>query len=355
MPRDQEQGAEGHMPSKDTDPRQQAESALLFQQGLTCALILLLVGTLAYGLRSGAAQAPAAAAAPAKRFSSPYAEAIRPPGWSGGVSGSTFLFASPGGDAHVLLHALRDEAWALNAVDANPEALAPVVATALAAAGLTLPGLSFANLQTDQPFHNFTALRFSLSSPGCQGIGVLFYSGDARLLYLGTWTPGNEEDERRAIASLDHVALTPPYDAVLYQRPVVDTSQPADVLHGLDEAASRLTEARSALEAGQHDMLSLQRAMSGLEAAMKKVAIAQAYCAEFPQSADLVAAAWQCRRLRATRMNQMKGQVLQYRAMGNTTAARSIAHDLIVACSLDSDLHVKAWAERQYQNLAAKD
>jgi hypothetical protein len=342
------------MSTQGSDRRQQAESSVLFQQGMTCALILLIVGILVYGLH-----APSAASSPAtlsaKRFACPYAEAIRPSGWTGGVNGTTFLFASPDGSAQALLYALRDKAWELAAIDANPAALGPVVETALGAAGLTLSGLAFANLQTDQPFHNFTALRFSFSAGARQGIGVLFYSGDVRFLYLGIWTPGNEDEERRAIACLDHVALVPPYDGALFQRPVTDTRLPVDLVQGLSEAESRLTEARTALDAGQHDMLSLQRAMSGLEAAMKRVAVAQAYCAEFPQAAELVAAARECRRLRELRMNQMKGQVLQYRAMGNTTAARSIAHDLIVACSLDGDLRVKAWAERQYQNLSPQE
>ena len=208
-----------------------------------------------------------------------------------------------------------------------------------------------ADLQADQPFHDFPALRFSLAAGKRQGIGVLFYSGDVRYLYLGLWSPGDDRGERLAMACLDHVSLPKPYDVPLYLRPVTDTREHIDLVQFLDEASSRLIEARSSLDAGRHDMLSLQRSMAALEAAMKKAAVVQAHAAAFSQADVLIAAAHECRALRESRMNQLKGQIIQYKSLGDKDTAKTLAHDLIASCTLDGDLRVKAWTEREYQQL----
>lgn len=337
------------------EKRQAAESAVLFQQVMAAALVFLALGLLVYGTHTGSGTG-APAVSRAKRFACPYAEMIRPREWLGGVNGATFVFHNSGETAQAVLHALREEDWRLAALDANPATLAPIVTTTLAAAALSLPGVQVANLQTDQPFHNFPALRFSLAAEGRQGIGVMFFSGDVRYCYLGIWAPDVAPvDKSRVIACLDFVTLPKPYDAPLYQRPVTDSRLGINLAAHLSEAESRLIEARNALDAGQHDMISLQRAMAAVEDAMKKVSLAHVRGAAFPRAAELVAAANECRRLRESRMNLMKGQIMQYQAMGDKNTARAIAHDLVVACSLDSDLHVKAWAERQYRQLETEN
>jgi len=338
------------MPS--TDSRQQVANSLLFQQALAITMALLVIAMLFMILRPDPARV--AGQSHARRCNCAYAEMICPADWDGRLVGATFVFQNRSGTAQVLLHALRNPAWRLIALDINPDAVLQAVITACSAAALPSENLTIADLQSDQPFHDFPALRFSVASGKREGFGVLFYSHDVRYLYLGLWQPGDDRGERLAVACLDHLSLPAPYDSPVFLRPVTDTRTPPDLLRTLAEARSRLAEGNAAMAGGGQDLLSLQRAMNAFENGMKKAAIAQTHQAAFPEAEQLLAAADHCRQRRSAMLNQLKGQVVQYRAIGDRDTARSVAHDLIACCTMDSDLRIKAWAERACQQLEAQ-
>ena len=283
-----------------------------------------------------------------KLFENAHCSLLRPPGWSGGRIGDSFIFRH-GGNAVIVLDTVQLSDYVFAPLDKNPEAVSLMLKDLSSKLGLNLSepvisSVSFKESPAGIPSLrvNFKTLKFSASA-------TIFHSRDVRFIYLALNSKPAKKDIYVERVFLDYLTLKPPLDVHIYKRPVINSRETIDSAILLKVAEYKFREAKALWDNSKQTPANLHYAIRSFQDAMTLTAKSNMGEGFREKLSNYMRIYKACEKSRGEFIEKLKCSILQYTRLGNKTMAKDLAEELMWEATMAHNLKLRLWAKQQYE------